>query len=42
MAEAFALAVRAGYAARQAGLMAESDAAIPSSPLTSFLTKDPS
>ena len=41
MAGAFALAVQAGRAARQAGLMAESDAAVPTSPLTSFLTKAP-
>ena len=39
MAKAFAMAVRAGRAARQAGLMAESDSAVPTSPLTSFLTK---
>jgi thiazole synthase len=42
MAKAFALAVEAGYAARHAGLMATSDTAIPTSPLTSFLTKKPS
>jgi thiazole synthase len=37
MARAFATAVDAGWAARQAGLMARSDAAVASSPLTSFL-----
>jgi len=39
MAEAFALAVQAGHSAREAGLMGESDSAIATSPLTSFLTK---
>ncbi len=38
MANAFALGVETGYAARQAGLMPKSDAAIATSPLTSFLT----
>ena len=42
MARAFALAVQAGRAARQAGLMSESDSAVATSPLTSFLTKKPS
>lgn len=37
MARAFATAVDAGWAARQAGLMARSDAAVATSPLTSFL-----
>ena len=37
MAEAFAMAVRAGRLAREAGIMATSEAAIASSPLTSFL-----
>lgn len=37
MAAAFALAVKAGRAARHAGIMAESDSAVASSPLTSFL-----
>lgn len=37
MAAAFAMAVKAGTAARQAGLMAQSDEAIATSPLTSFL-----
>ncbi|MEI8351914.1 MAG: thiazole synthase [bacterium] len=37
MARAFATAVDAGWAARQAGLMARSDVAVASSPLTSFL-----
>jgi len=37
MAEAFAAAVRAGRAARLAGLMDRRDAASPTSPLTSFL-----
>lgn len=39
MARAFADAVRAGYAARKAGLMARSDRASPTSPLTSFLSE---
>ena len=34
---AFAQAVRAGYAARQAGLMSRRQAAVATSPLTSFL-----
>ena len=38
MAASFALAVRAGSAARQAGLMAQSGHAVATSPLTSFLT----
>jgi thiazole synthase len=37
MAAAFADAVKAGYAARQAGLMSRSDRAVATSPLTSFL-----
>ena len=37
MAAAFAVAVKAGYAARQAGLMSQSDRAVATSPLTSFL-----
>jgi len=37
MARAFALAVEAGARARAAGVMAVSDAAIPTSPLTAFL-----
>jgi len=37
MAEAFALAVRAGRAAFKAGLMARSEQAVATSPLTSFL-----
>jgi len=41
MARAFALAVQAGRAARQAGLMSESDSAVATSPLTAFLTKKP-
>jgi thiazole synthase len=40
MARAFAGAVEAGYAARLAGLMPESDSAVPTSPLTSFLTTE--
>ena len=39
MARAFALAVRAGCAGRCAGLMSRSDAAVATSPLTSFLAK---
>lgn len=39
MAGAFALAVQAGWTARQAGLMAENDTAVATSPLTSFLAK---
>lgn len=39
MAEAFAMAVRAGRAARQAGLMPVGDSASASSPLTSFLSQ---
>lgn len=38
MATAFAMAVKAGRLARNAGLMARSDVAVASSPLTSFLT----
>jgi len=37
MAEAFALAIRAGRAARAAGLMPQSDTAVATSPLTAFL-----
>jgi len=37
MAGTFAQAVEVGYAARQAGIMTSSDAASPTSPLTSFL-----
>ena len=37
MARAFALGVETGYAARLAGLMPKSDAAVATSPLTSFL-----
>lgn len=37
MAQAFALGVETGFAARQAGLMPKSDIAVASSPLTSFL-----
>ncbi len=37
MARAFALAVQAGLVAREAGIMATSDTAVASSPLTSFL-----
>lgn len=40
MARAFALGVETGYAARQAGLMPKSDAAVATSPLTSFLKQD--
>jgi thiazole synthase len=40
MAAAFALAVQAGRAARRAGLMASSEMAVPTSPLTSFLAPD--
>jgi thiazole synthase len=39
MAAAFALAVKAGHAARQAGIMSASDSAVATSPLTSFLSK---
>jgi thiazole synthase len=39
MAEAFALAVKAGFAACQAGLMSTSDTAVATSPLTSFLSE---
>jgi thiazole synthase len=38
MAAAFAAAVKAGYAAREAGLMSRSAQAVATSPLTSFLT----
>ncbi|TFH16197.1 MAG: thiazole synthase [Lentisphaerales bacterium] len=38
MAKAFALAVQAGFAARKAGLMAETATASATSPLTSFLS----
>jgi len=41
MAAAFAAAVRAGYQARHAGLMSRSDAAVATSPLTSFLSQEP-
>ncbi len=37
MATAFAMAVKAGRAGREAGLMAQSDQAVATSPLTSFL-----
>ena len=40
MASAFAMAVKAGTLARQAGLMAQSGHAIATSPLTSFLSGD--
>lgn len=39
MATAFAVAVKAGFMARQAGIMARSDQAIATSPLTSFLSE---
>ena len=38
MARAFAMAVEAGFVAGQAGIMAASDSAVASSPLTSFLS----
>ncbi|MEI6149280.1 MAG: thiazole synthase [bacterium] len=38
MADAFAAAVKAGYAARRAGLMSRGTHAVATSPLTSFLT----
>jgi thiazole synthase len=41
MASAFSLAVKAGAAARLAGLMAQSGHAVATSPLTSFLAGDP-
>ena len=37
MATAFALAIKAGHTARQAGIMSTSDSAVATSPLTSFL-----
>jgi thiazole synthase len=37
MAAAFALAVQAGYRARQAGIMPRSEHAVATSPLTAFL-----
>ncbi|MFM8229766.1 MAG: thiazole synthase, partial [Chthoniobacterales bacterium] len=37
MARAFKMAVEAGGAAREAGLPAQADTAIPTSPLTGFL-----
>ncbi len=37
MAAAFALAVQAGRSARLAGIMSQSEEAVPTSPLTSFL-----
>jgi thiazole synthase len=37
MADAFAMAVKAGYAARRAGLMSRSTQAVATSPLTTFL-----
>ena len=40
MARAFADAVAAGYSARTAGIMLKSDVAVPTSPITSFLTSD--
>ncbi len=39
MAQAFAAAVQAGYAARKAGIMTRRDRASPTSPLTSFLAE---
>jgi thiazole synthase len=42
MAAAFAQAVQAGRGARRAGLMASSEGAVPTSPLTSFLSPDAS
>lgn len=39
IAEAFALAVKAGRIARLAGIMSTADAAVPTSPLTSFLSE---
>ncbi|GAG34167.1 unnamed protein product, partial [marine sediment metagenome] len=36
----FAMAVKSGRSGRQAGLMAESDSAVATSPLTSFLTSE--
>lgn len=42
MARAFAEATEAGRAARLAGIMPSSDAAVPTSPLTSFLSANPS
>jgi thiazole synthase len=41
MAAAFALAVRAGRAARLAGLMVRTDSAVATSPLTAFLPPAP-
>lgn len=41
MASAFAQAVKAGFSARHAGLMAQSGHAVATSPLTSFLAGDP-
>jgi thiazole synthase len=40
MARAFAAAVGAGRAAREAGIMAASDRAVATSPLTSFLSSE--
>jgi thiazole synthase len=37
MARAFRMAVEAGRAAREAGLPAQADTAVPTSPLTAFL-----
>jgi thiazole synthase len=37
MARAFQMAVEAGRAAREAGLPAQADTAVPTSPLTAFL-----
>jgi thiazole synthase len=42
MAAAFAMAVEAGYEARQAGIMTSSGSAVPTSPLTAFLAGVPS
>jgi thiazole synthase len=41
MAVAFSTAVAAGYAARRAGLMSSSEAAVATSPLTAFLGEQP-
>jgi len=40
IAEAFALAVKAGRKARLAGIMSTTDSAVPTSPLTSFLSEE--
>jgi thiazole synthase len=39
MAEAFAMAVKAGRLAREAGLMPKNETAVATSPLTAFLTE---